>query len=228
MGQGGSLAKAALIASLVAGFSYLYVIANDLSGPAATVWKGAGVTLLALYAALNARSTDGWLITAVIAFGALGDVLLDAVSLEAGAVAFIAGHISALALYIRNRRSQASTSQKLLATVTLPASVLIAVFSVPLDSRPAIGAYTAFVGAMAAAAWVSRFPRYRTGLGAMMFLASDLLIFARMGPLPRTHLVGFAVWSLYYLGQFLIVTGVVGVLAKSKAADVGGTVPENA
>lgn len=216
MGQGGSLAKAALVASLVAGISYLFVVATDMSGTGATVWKGLGVGLLALYAALNARGTNGWLLVAVMAFGALGDVLLDAVSLEVGAIAFIAGHIAAIALYMRNRRAETSTSQKLLATVVLPASVVIAVFLVPLDSRAAIGTYTAFVAAMAAAAWVSRFPRYRTGIGAMMFLASDLLIFARLGPLPRTHLVGFAVWSLYYFGQFLIATGVVSVLAKGR------------
>ncbi len=47
-------------------------------------WKGAGVALLAVYAALKARNLDGWLICAVMAFGALGDVLLEAAEPDRG------------------------------------------------------------------------------------------------------------------------------------------------
>jgi uncharacterized membrane protein YhhN len=65
---------------------------------------------------------------------------------------------------------------------------------------------------MAAAAWTSSFPRYRVGLGAVLFVASDLLIFARMGPLAASALPGLLVWPLYYFGQVLIATGVVGEL----------------
>lgn len=208
----GSLARLVLIAGLIAGTSYLYVVANHLSGPFAASWKGAGVGLLALYAALQARSRDGWLIAVVMGFGALGDVLLDAVGMTAGAAAFILGHITAIALYLRNKRARPTLSQKWLATLILPLAVLIAVNIVPVDARPMIGLYTAFVAAMAAAAWISRFPRYRTGVGAMMFLASDLLIFARMGPLAGAAWVGFAIWVLYFVGQALITLGVVQTL----------------
>jgi len=213
MNRLGSLARIALIAAVIAGASYLYVGATGMSGPLAVAWKGAGVGLLAVYAALQARSTDGWLIALVMTFGAIGDVLLDAVGMTPGAAAFIVGHIFAIALYLRNRRSRLSPSQKWLATLVLPLSVLIAVWSVPLEGRPLVGIYTAFVASMAAAAWISRFPRYRTGIGAMMFLASDLLIFARMGPLEASAWAGFAVWGLYFAGQLLIVLGVTQTLA---------------
>lgn len=216
MNEQGSLARIALIGAVIAGTSYLYVVATGMAGPPAIVWKGAGVGLLALYAALQARSSDGWLIALVMAFGAIGDVLLDAMGMVPGAAAFIVGHIFAIALYLRNRRSSLSSSQKWLATLVLPLSVLIAVWSVPQDVRPVIGTYTAFVSSMAAAAWISRFPRYRTGIGAMMFLASDLLIFARMGPLAGSAWAGFAVWGLYFAGQLLIVLGVTRTLAGSE------------
>lgn len=217
MAQGGSWARAAVVASILAGVSYLFVVATRMSGPEATLWKGLGVGLLAVYAALNARSRDGWLIAVVMAFGALGDVLLDAAGLEAGAAAFILGHVTAIWLYLQNKRPALSSSQKWLATIVLPASVLAAVFMVPIEARPGIGIYTCFVAAMAAAAWISCFPRYRTGIGAMMFLASDLIIFGRMGPLPDNIATGFLVWSLYYLGQLLIVLGVVKTLADQGA-----------
>lgn len=213
MNRLGSLARIALIAAVIAGASYLYVGATGMSGPLAVAWKGAGVGLLAVYAALQARSTDGWLIALVMTFGAIGDVLLDAVGMTPGAAAFIVGHVFAIALYLRNRRSRLSSSQKWLATLVLPLAVLIAVWTVPLEGRPLVGIYTAFVASMAAAAWISRFPRYRTGIGAMMFLASDLLIFARMGPLEGSAWAGFAVWGLYFAGQLLIVLGVTRTLA---------------
>ena len=105
MNRTGSLARIALIGAVIAGTSYLYVGATGMSGPLAVAWKGAGVGLLAVYAALQARSTGGWLIALVMTFGAIGDVLLDAVGMTPGAVAFIVGHIFAIALYLRNRRS---------------------------------------------------------------------------------------------------------------------------
>ena len=62
---------------------------------------------------------------------------------------------------------------------------------------------------MAASAWISRFPRQLTGLGALMFVVSDLLIFYRTGrPIAREPWLGFAVWGLYFAGQTLIVLGV--------------------
>jgi len=61
---------------------------------------------------------------------------------------------------------------------------------------------------MAAMAWTSRFPRYRTGIGAMLFVASDLLIFARLGPIADTVTAGIVIWLLYFIGQWLIAVGV--------------------
>ena len=216
MTQSGSLARVVLIAAVIAGVSYLYMVGAPLSGPLAMIWKGAGVSLLAIYAALQARSTDGWLIALVMAFGALGDILLDGANMIPGALAFILGHITAIVLYLRNRRDSLTHSQKWLATLVLPLGVLIAIWSVPFENRPMIGIYTGFVAAMAAAAWISRFPRYRTGIGAMMFLASDLLIFARLGPLAGAAWVSFGIWGLYFGGQLLIVLGVTQRLAEDE------------
>ncbi|MEQ1549160.1 MAG: lysoplasmalogenase [Chakrabartia sp.] len=206
----GSLIKIVLIAAVVAAVSYIASWNMALDPTISIAWKGAGVGLLALYAALQARSLDGWLITAVMAFGALGDVLLDAISMEAGAGAFVIGHILAFWLYVRNWRPQTTGSQRLLAALTAPLTIVIAL---ALVRDPMIGIYAAFVGIMAATAWISRFPRFRTGIGAMMFLASDLLIFARMDALASAAWVGLAIWILYFGGQLLIVLGVTATLS---------------
>jgi uncharacterized membrane protein YhhN len=209
-----------LMAAIVAGLSYFISWRMDIGGSFEIAWKGAGVSLLALYAAAYARSVDGWLLVAVMAFGALGDVLLDAVALEAGAASFAVGHIFAIILYLRNRRVDLTLSQTILVLLTVPLGTFIAYSLVSPGEQLSIAVYALFVSAMAATAWISRFPRYRTGIGAMMFLASDLLIFAGMGPLSQQNWVHYAVWGLYFGGQVLIVMGVTGALYKDRLLEI--------
>lgn len=212
----GGIARLLVIASLFFGLSYPLVWNLGWPVLASTLWKGAGVGLLAVAAVVEARGRDGWLLAAVLGLGALGDVLLVG-SMTDGAIAFMAGHVVAIGLYLSNRRAALSPSQRALALLVIPASVLIA-WLLPADraEAPGIAAYALFVTAMAAAAWISRFPRYRTGIGAMMFLASDLLIFARMGPLAGAAWAGLAIWLLYYVGQLLIFLGVTRTLSAER------------
>ena len=64
-------------------------------------------------------------------------------------------------------------------------------------------------------AWTSSFPRYRVGIGALLFVASSLLTFGQMGPLATEAWAEWPVWPLYYAGQFLICTGVIQSLRKA-------------
>ena len=92
---------------------------------------------------------------------------------------------------------------------------LIAWF-MPADraQAPHIATYALALGAMAAGAWASVFPRYRVGAGAALFLVSDLLLFAEMGPLQGSMIPQILVWPVYYLGQFLIAVGIAQTLRK--------------
>lgn len=211
------LALVALIASIVAGVSFIASWQLQLPDLAATAWKGAGVALLAVYAGLRARGFDGWLICAVMVFGMLGDVLLETHGLTIGAVAFLVGHLVAIGLYLRNRRRNLTNADKLLAALIVPATVVIA-FLLPSDRAmaPGVALYSTGLALMAACAWISRFPRLLVGLGALMFVVSDLLIFARSGPLAGQAWVGFGVWSLYYFGQLMICVGVVRTLTSGR------------
>lgn len=200
-------------AALLAGASYMLAVAGGWSGPGIIAWKGAGVALLALWAAVQARAPDGWMIAGVMALGAAGDVLLDAQGLETGGLAFAAGHVLAVVLYLRNRRPALSASQRFLGWALVPLSVAIVWLLLKGQGGWWHGAiYTAFVAAMAAAAWTSRFPRYRTGIGAMLFLVSDLLIFARLGGAVPAGIASLLIWPLYFGGQAMIVWGVVRTL----------------
>ena len=212
-----SVAKLALLAALIGGTSYVLAWGMNLPPAWDLAWKGTGVGFLAVFAGLRARSLDGWLLTAVMTFGMLGDVLLG-VNFITGALAFLVGHLVAIGLYLRNRRPALTRSQLLLAVVLVPATVAIA-FLLPTEraEAPGIALYATGLSVMAACAWISRFPRLWTGLGAVMFVVSDLLIFARMGRIEPGFTVGLAVWGLYFAGQTMICLGVSGRLAEKTA-----------
>ena len=201
-----------LLASLAAGISFWFVRDTDLPGLYQMAWKGAGVALLAVYALARHGGADARTIAAVMGFGALGDVLIE-IKLEAGAVAFLIGHLIAIRLYWQHRRASTRFSQKAAALAFLILIPLIS-FLLPADraAAPGIALYASGLGVMTAAAWTSSFPRYRVGIGAVLFAVSDLLIFADLGPLADSALPGLLIWPLYYFGQFLICTGVIGEL----------------
>ncbi|MFN3517439.1 MAG: lysoplasmalogenase family protein [Novosphingobium sp.] len=203
-----------LLASLLAGISYYFIRHDTVPDIFEWAWKGAGVALLAVYALARHKGADSRVIAAVMALGALGDVLIELV-LEWGAIAFLIGHLIAIRLYWRHRRDSLTFSQKLTGFALLVLVPLVA-FLIPADraAAPGIALYSAGLGGMAAAAWTSSFPRYRVGIGAVMFVISDLLIFARMGALAQSPLPDLLIWPLYYFGQFLICTGVVGELRR--------------
>ncbi len=219
-------ARWALIGSIVGGVSYIASWGLQLPAPLELAWKGTGVGLLAVFAALKARDRDGWLLTAVMTLGVLGDMLLG-VQFIVGAVAFLIGHVVAVGLYLTNRRPALSFSQRALALLLVPAAVFIA-FLLPADraAAPGVAFYTLGLSLMAATAWTSRFPRFTVGIGALLFLISDLVIFAKMGPLPDSFLSGLAVWVPYYGGQLLICVGVARALAKRGHVPASVRVPE--
>lgn len=199
-----------LVLALIAGASFYLNHWIGLEGPGMIVWKGLGVGLLALWAAMGARTTDGRLIAAVLALGALGDVLLEAVGLTVGALAFLAGHGVAVILYLRNAKGSP--------WLGVPVAVLVAwiAWLLPADraAAPGIALYALGLGAMAGTAYFSRFPRAIVGAGALLFVVSDLLIFARLGPMHDSVLPGLLIWPTYFAGQALIAWGVVTELER--------------
>jgi uncharacterized membrane protein YhhN len=208
-----------LLLSLLFGISYFFVNDSNIPGVYLMAWKGAGVGFLAIYALIRLHRLDGKIVGAIMALGAIGDMALE-YDLILGAGAFMAGHLLAIIFYSRFRRHKLGFSQKLFAIILVPLSVLIA-WALPFDRSEAVGVavYCLSVAAMAAMAWTSRFSRYQVGAGAIMFLISDLLIFARMGPLETSNIPEMLIWPLYYFGQFMIATGIVATLRHEMAAD---------
>ena len=173
-------------------------------GAMLAAWKGAGVGLLAMWVLLSRHTLESRWIAVVLALGALGDVLLETSGLTVGAVAFLIGHVLAAALYWRNRRSGRDGW-----VVAIPILIGVPLCAYASSANPGVLVYAVGLGTMAGTAWLSRFPRQWVAAGGLLFAVSDLLIFARMGPLAGSGVPGLLIWPLYFIGQATIAFGVV-------------------
>ena len=179
--------------------------------------KGLATAMLATYAFVRFPGKDGRLLGMALICAALGDMAMEIDTTVGGALFFLF-HVLMLGLFVKFRRERMAGSQKALVLILLVLTPVIA-FLLPAERIWAM--QTAFyglaLGAMTAAAWASRFPRYRVGAGAVLFWFSDMLIFARMGPLENSLLAREAVYPIYFIGMIMVCTGVVQSLRRWKS-----------
>lgn len=204
-----------LLMAVLAGASYPYNFAVYLPPEKAIAWKGLGVGLLAVWAAVNARERDGWLLAAVLALWASADVVLE-LNFLGGAALFAVGHVVAVVLFRRHRArpvSDDATHRSVSIILLLP--VLAMAITLPLE-WPSLqfGAYALFLAAMAAAALETRWRA--AAAGAALFVASDLLIFARAAGRADAAPAAYAIWYLYVAGVLLIALSVRAQLDESR------------
>ena len=205
-----------LLASIAAALAFYYLRWGPWPELYLIPLKGAAVGLLAAYLWLRHSSPDARLMAWAFGSAALGDMALEIeTDRMIGGLLFFAYHVMALGVYMRNRRPELTQSQKLAVVAMLLLTPVIG-YTLPADRDQALNVafYALALGAMAASAWASVFPRYRVGAGAVLFLLSDLLLFAEMGPLRGSVVPQILAWPIYYLGQLLIAVGVAQTLRK--------------
>ena len=199
-----------LFAAIAAAIAYFFLKDNPIGGLWLMLLKGSCVAFLAVYAFQRHHGRDAQLLAMAMALGSVGDMLIE-IDFVAGGAAFFCAHLAAMILYLQNRRSTATFGQKSAATALLLITPLLCWL---LVRDMGVATYGLALGGMAATAWMSRFSRYRVGLGAVLFVISDLLIFARMGDILAGGLYELLIWPIYFCGQFLIATGVIQTLRK--------------
>lgn len=203
-----------LLVSIAAALAFYYLRA----GPWPELWliplKGAAVALLALYLWHRHSSPDARLMAWALGASSIGDMAQE-IDIAAGGLLHFVYHVLALGVYLRNQRPVLAPTQKSAVVALLLLTPLIA-WLMPADRiiAPSLAVYALALGGMAAGAWASVFPRYRVGAGALLFVLSDLLLFAEMGPLQGSPVPQVLAWPLYYLGQLLIATGIAQSLRK--------------
>lgn len=199
-----------LVLSIAAGIAFPLLEETALGGLWLMAIKASAVGFLALYATQRTKGLRAALFVLALALGALGDAAIE-LSFVAGGTAFLASHIAAIFFYRRYLRPEPSVARKW-ATILL--LVCVPAVSWLLSGDILIGLYGLGLGGMAMAAWLSLFPQWRVGLGALLFVVSDWLIFSRMGLFDLAPLPDLLIWPLYYIGQLMIATGVVQTLRR--------------
>jgi uncharacterized membrane protein YhhN len=204
-----------LAISLAAGLGYPFLEGHF--GTIADIFlKGLAVSALALAATCNRGSGFRWL-AAIMAAGALGDILLEMPgTFLLGGGSFALGHCLAIGFYGTNRRSPVPVLDRIAAAALILYGLAMPTLVMPAGAP--VGAetlYSVLLCGMAAAMLLSRFAWPVGGVGALLFVVSDTFLIMRLGgTIIGGNLVGGAmvhgliVWFTYYFGQALIYLGV--------------------
>jgi len=203
-----------LVLSVIAALAFFYLRASDLPEVYLVPIKGSAVGFLALYCWLRHSSKSAHLLASALAVAAIGDMAIM-FDLIAGGAAFFVAHVIMIVMLLRHRRPPLEGRDSLIFILLLLGTPFVAYF-LPYDESLSfpVALYALALGGMAAGAWASDFPRMRVGAGAILFVISDLLIFAGLGPLSGSRIPEYLVWPIYYLGMFLLTVGVVTTLRK--------------
>jgi len=209
-----------LLGSLLVALSWWAFGDSDMvPGLFKIVWKAIPLAMLAIYAFQRHLGSDGTILSGMLAIAAMADGMSQ-LAYTAAATLMAFSFLLAIWLYSRNRRDHVVFSQKLLAGVLIGILPALAWFLLMGEiGQVVVTGYALLLGIMAAMAWTSRFSRYRVGLGAVLLVIAGLMFFAITGPILRgSPLLTILIWPIYYAGQLMIATGVVGRMRRDLAA----------
>ncbi|MCJ2177759.1 hypothetical protein [Novosphingobium album (ex Hu et al. 2023)] len=207
-----------LLTSILFALAFAWLQDSQLPGVYLMVLKAAPLLLLAVYAALRHKGHDTQLLAAMLAFQGLGAAISDLAEDLAGIV-MVVGFAFGIGLFLMHRRRHLTPSQKGLAVCLLlliPAICQLAI-NPHVEAGLAPLYFGAALGGFAASAWTSSFPRYRTGLGALVVVAGSVGNLVSLHAINGPGVGEILGWPLFYLGNLVLATGVTGEL-RARAA----------
>ena len=188
---------------------------REVDGWPKLVIKTASTTLLAVFAYM---AGGPWLVVAGLALSSLGDAFLALKGeawLKPGMTAFFLAHVAYIALFWSLPQTDRSWLNLAAQTGLVLGGVVFVRWLTPWlgAMRWPVYAYTAVILVMGAAS-LRLDPAYTlVMLGAVMFVASDMILslqlFTRPVDAPPRLVPSLAVWGLYFAGQTLIAWGIV-------------------
>ncbi|GAA6179932.1 lysoplasmalogenase [Shimia sp. NS0008-38b] len=200
-----------LIFGFIAGLAYAVFFCHRSASPLKTIVKLIPMSAFAVAVAISFGS--GAVVLALV-LSAFGDFALS----RNGERAFLAGLVSFALAHIVYALFFWQRSDGALADPVILISLAVFALSTEFWLRPYTGrlkwpvrVYVVLISLMGATALgVSSNALVVTG--ALMFMASDTLLamqlFRMAADAPQQRLVSIALWCLYFVGQFLIVSGV--------------------
>jgi uncharacterized membrane protein YhhN len=178
--------------------------------------KTGSTALLAVFAYL---AGGPWLLVAGLALSSAGDAFLamdkpgEDKWLKPGMAAFFLAHVAYVALFWALPQADRNLLNLTAQTVLVLGGVVFVRWLAPSlgPMRIPVFAYTAVILVMGAAALRLQPSFLLVTLGAVMFVASDMILslqlFTRPAGAPKKMLPSLAVWGLYFFGQALIAWG---------------------
>lgn len=219
----------AVVLSLVAAAVYLSVDFSSsylLGLPLAPAMKVLPLVFLALFTMVKMNRGDVMFLFLALVCAGAGDVLIaqdGPVRFNQALIAFGVAHIFYLFVFLFNRATNLFQTQwRLQIASVMWAAAGIGIFLAwpQLDVvGPPVFAYAGLLLLMATFALLSRYPFQLVGLGALLFVTSDLLLGGSLF-LNFGGWASVAVWPVYFTAQFLITLGV--VLTPKPEPQLGG------
>jgi uncharacterized membrane protein YhhN len=209
-----------LLLGLSAGFALSYLLCLPLDPFAGlVVIKGGGVFLLAVVAwnmsGKNESRLPGLLLALGLLLSSVGDVFLrlDPVGMFVhGLASFLVAHLIYVTLFLRLRPRGEKINGRQRALIAL-----FIIYGLGLGSwmLPHLGAYTvpvlvyaAVICLMGITCVLASFSNRWVLLGALLFMSSDTALAIDKFIMPLDG-IGWYIWPSYYIGQLLIMLGVI-------------------
>jgi len=211
-----------LLLGISAGFALAYLLCLPLEAfDGLVAIKGLGVFLLAVVAWRVTSDTNGRLLALGLLISSIGDVFLrlDPVGMFVhGLGSFLVAHLVYIVLFLRLRPRSGVVVGHQRGLIAL-----FVIYGLGLGAwmMPHLGAHTvpvlvyaAVITVMGVTCVVSRFSNPWVLVGAISFIASDSAIAIDKFIAPIDG-IGWFIWPSYYIGQLLIMTGVIAAMRKS-------------
>ncbi len=185
--------------------------------PEAMFFKGICIFMLFMMALTRGtdKGFDGgtkFLLMLALLSGTAGDALLEAPWEDAflmGLGAFLVGHVFYIMLVLNNKDAKAPPANKLLVGLVWIAVIanFIIMFMQQAEITLPIIAYSLILATMASTAILSRFNLFYVGIGAILFMVSDMILgLAMFIDIPSW--MGNVVWATYFPAQALLTLGI--------------------
>ncbi len=171
-------------------------------------WKGACTLGLALSVYVSGQDQARRWLALALTISAVADMVLPTGAMVASGILFLISHVMAITVFWRNRAAQLSGLRAGIAIAIPLASFGLSLLAIRGTEEPFFFAlYPLLSGIMAATAVISRFPLWLCGLGATVFICSDVLVVAWVGVLERDPWYGFLTWLSYFAGYAMLARG---------------------
>lgn len=190
---------------------YAFELLIDIPRSLVIVWKSICTGLLVAACWLIATSRVRIILASGLSTIWIADIALALGYVTIAGVIFVIAHMLAILAYSYARDKEAFSYVRLFAAVSIPVLTLSIVFVATLKTNISVMLllFPLFSACVASVAVLSRFSIWLCGCGTLIFVLSDITFVIASNNVGEANSVGWLVWLTYFMGLWLIATGIV-------------------